>query len=247
MAQNPRNAQAFVALMTAAGLGSVSFGLSQTRTWHPYLTLALLAIAAPASRMKIKLPGFAGNMSVNLPFLLIAVAQLNLIEALLVACGSTFVQCLPKDWLAPKLEHLVFNLATMSLATGLAWKVFHSGTLSNSGISNALLLPLAAGVFFLGQTVPVSIIISLTGIRTVRDLWTEMAQLTFPYFVLSAGVASMAMAASNQIAWQIPLVVLPVMFGVFHSYQMYLPSEEAREIPGETAPTPLSKAACAGR
>ena len=226
MTHNPRNANAFIAIMIAAGLGSISYGLSQANVWHPYQTLALLAIAAAASRLKIKLPGLSGNMSVNLPFLLIAVAELNLVEALAVSCASATLQSLPKDWTRPKVEQMLFNLASMSLSTMLAWQVFRQGP-----AGNGWLLPLAAATFFLGQTAPVATVISLTGGGSLKKVWTDMAQLTFPYFVLSAGVASISMAASRQVGWQIPLVALPVMLGVFRSYQMYFRTEAATEKP----------------
>lgn len=190
MSHNPRNATAFVATMTAAGVGSMSYGLSQTNTWHPYQALALFAIATAASRMKIKLPGLTGNMSVNLPFLLIAIAQLSLVEALAVTCASAIVQSFSKNWAVPKLEQMLFNLATMSFATTLAWKAFHAATLAHAGVASALLVSLAAATLFLGQTVPVATIINLTGGGPLRQVWISMAQLTFPYFVLSAGVAS---------------------------------------------------------
>ena len=86
---------------------------------------------------------------------------------------------------------------------------------------------------------PVSTIITLTGGGPLRQVWISMAQLTFPYFVLSAGVASISLRASNHVGWQIPLVALPVMFGVFRSYQMYF-QPEAKAV------KPLSMAARAG-
>lgn len=240
MSHNPRNATAFVATMTASGLGSLSYGLLQVNTWHPYPALALFAIATSASRMKIKLPGLTGNMSVNLPFLLVAIVQLSLVEALAVTCASAMVQSFSKNWSVPKLEQTLFNLATMSFATTLAWKIFHSSTLAHAGSASDLLLPLAVAALFLGQIVPVSIIISLTGGGSLRQVWISIAQLTFPYFVLSAGVASICMSASNQVGWQIPLVALPVMFGVFRSYQMYFRTDA-------NAAKPLSMAASSGR
>ena len=240
MSHNPRNATAFVATMTAAGLGSLSYGLSQTSTWHPYQALALFAIATTASRMKIKLPGLTGNMSVNLPFLLIAIAQLSLAEALAVTCASAVAQSFAKNWSVPKLEQMLFNLATMSFATTLAWKVFHGTALGQVGVASALLVPLAAAMLFLGQTMPVSTIITLTGGGLWRQVWISMAQLTFPYFVLSAGVASISLSASNHVGWQIPLVALPVMFGAFRSYQVYFRTEA-------TAAKPLTMAASAGK
>ena len=231
MTHNPRNANAFIALMTAAGIGVISLGLAHTNIWHPFQTLVLFAIAAAASRMKIKLPGLTGNMSVNLPFLLIALVELNLVEALAVACASTAVQCFPKDLSKAKLDQVLFNLATISFSTALAWQILHTGAVGNAWLSASLLLPWAAATFFFGQTAPVSMIITLTGGGPLRMVWTSIAHLTFPYFVLSAGVAEISTVASRVIGWQIPLLVLPLMFGVFRSFQMYFHREMAAEEP----------------
>ena len=235
MTHNPRNAKAFIALITASGFASILCGLIQTSRWYPYQTLALFTIAAAASRLKIKLLGLSGNMSVNLPFLLLAVADLNLIEALVVCGASAVVQSFPRDWENPKVEQMLFNLATMSLSSTLAWEGFHRGAAGNT-----LLLPLAAAIFFLGQTVPVATIIALTGGDPVLKVWKSIAQLTFPYFVLSAGVASISRAAGHRIGWQLPLLALPVMVGVFCSYQSYFRT-------GTAAEQPLHMAVGAGR
>ena len=146
--------------------------------------------------------------------------ELSLIEGLVVCGASAVVQSLPRDWANPKFEQTLFNLATMSLSTTLAWEGFHRGV-----EGSALLLPFAAAIFFFGQTAPVATIIALTGGEPLLKTWKSISQLTFPYFVLSAGVASFLRAASPTIEWQLSLLALPIMFSVFCSYQLYLRTE----------------------
>jgi hypothetical protein len=55
---------------------------------------SFLVIAVLAAMLKVKLPGMNSSMSVNMPFILLAVAELSLPEALLVGCASTLAQCL---------------------------------------------------------------------------------------------------------------------------------------------------------
>jgi glycine/D-amino acid oxidase-like deaminating enzyme len=88
-------------------------------------------------------------------------------------------------------------------------------------------LPLAALSFFLVQTVPVSIVIALTDGNPAWTVWTNIARMAFPYYVLSAGMASMVMTARQHVAWHVPLLVLPVMYGTYRSYQMYFGREAA--------------------
>lgn len=242
MSHNPPQATAFIALISAAGLCSVGYSLTQATNWHPQEAVVLFAIAVAAARMKVKLPGLTGTMSVNLPFVLLAVAGLNLAEALLVGCASTAAQCWPKGGAKPKPVQILFNISSMASAVVVGWQVFHHGANGHPvWLTGAFLLPLAALGFFLIQTVPVSIVIALTDGALVRKVWASIAQMTFPYFVLSAGVASMAIAARQQAGWQVSLLLLPVMYATYRSFQMYFAREAA-----QNNPLSLAKAAAAG-
>jgi len=242
MSHSPRQAASFITLIAAAGICSVGYGLTQAANWHPQEALTLFAIAVAASRMKVKLPGLTGNMSVNLPFVLLAVAELNLAEALLIGCASTAAQCWPKGGAKPKPVQLLFNVSSMAAAVAVGWLVFHQGANGHPAwLTGALLLPLAVLGFFLLQTVPVSTVIALTDGGLVRKVWTSIVQMTFPYYVLSAGVASMTIAVRQQAGWPVSLLVLPVMYGTYRSYQMYF----GRSI-AEDSSLSLPKAAAAG-
>ena len=242
MNHKPRFAEPFIAVILLAGLASVAYGWMHATTWHPYEALALFAITGAASRMKVKLPGLTGNMSVNLPFLLLAAAELNTFEALTVAVVSTAVQCFPKDGTKPKLVRVLFNLSLMSSAVALTGQVFHAGAVAHPAwFTGGLVLPAAALALFLMQTAPVATVIALTDSGPVTAIWTKIARMTFPYYVLSAGMASMMMAGRQHVGWQVPLLALPVMFGIYRSYQTYFGPETA-----DQTSHAMTKAAAAG-
>lgn len=178
--------------------------------------------------MKVKLPGLAGTMSVNLPFLLLSVAQLGLLEAMLIACANSALQTFPRNWARPRSEQLVFNISTAGVASTVSWMAFHAGVGNHA--SPLLLVVAATIVFFLGQTLPVSAILSLTGGGPLPRVWKDMALLLLPYFVLSAGVSFM-FGAGAHLRWQVPVAALPVMFGVFLSYQLYFRMAATEEKP----------------
>jgi hypothetical protein len=48
-----------------------------------------------------------------------------------------------------------------------------------------------------------------------------MFQLSYPYYLGSAGVAGVTLTISTQLGWQLPVLVLPLMLGVFYSYRRY--------------------------
>jgi hypothetical protein len=241
MTSQPKVAKLFIGLMALGGLASLSYGLLQLHPLHHFPFLTLLAIALVASRLKVKLPGLNGNMSVNLPFILIAVVELSLFEALLIALASTAAQCFTKDGGRPQAVKTLFNVSTMAVAVGLAALIFQGRMpLPTAWVSGALLMVLAGATFFLAQTLPVATIIALTEGGTMPRIWSSIVHLSFPYYVLSAGVASIVTTASQHWGWQIPLLVLTVMYGVYRSYRVYFGQPET-----SGRPSALAKAAAA--
>jgi hypothetical protein len=215
-------AKLFIGLMALGGLVSLSYGLLQVHPWHHALFGTLLVLAMLASRLNLQLPGLRGNMSVNLPFFLIAVAELSLFEALLVVVLATAAQCFPKGGGKPKLVQMLFNVSTAAIAVSLAGLMFQGRMpMPTAWLSGSLLLSLAAASFFLTQTLPVATIISLTESRSVLRIWSSIFHLSFPYYVLSAGVTSLVTTVSHRIGWQIPLFAFPAMYGVYRSYRLY--------------------------
>jgi hypothetical protein len=240
MLSTSRAARFFIGFIILCGLSALSYGALQIHPLHHVWFLTVLAIALVASRLKLKLPGLNGTMSVNLPFILIAVVELGLFEALMIALASTVAQCFPKDRGRPKAVQTLFNVSTMAVAVCLAGRIFQSRMpVFTAWLSGPLFLVLAGATFFLVQTIPVATIISLTEGGSALRIWSSIFHLSFPYYVLSAGVTSLATAASHRIGWQIPLLVLPVMFGVYQSYGLYFGR-------GETPALPVAMAKAAG-
>jgi len=241
MNRNTRLTQTFIGGMVLAAITSTVYAGLASHTLHTYYALAVLALAAATSRMKVKLPGIEGNMSVNLPFLLIAVVSLSAVEAVLIACVSTVVQCWPQPGKQFRPEQMLFNVGMMAFATSMANLIWNAGWLGKaSWASQPLMLALTTAAFFLGQTVPVAGIINLTQGTALRSVWMSIVHLSFPYYVVSAGVTSMLNLVSHRFGWQAALVVFPVMYGIHHSYRLYFGREsEALRTP------PLARAATA--
>ena len=97
MDRKTRRTRTFIGLMVLAAITAAVYAGIGSHALHPYYALAVLALAAATSRMRVKLPGIEGNMSVNLPFLLMAVLSVSAAEAVLIASFSTVVQCWPQS------------------------------------------------------------------------------------------------------------------------------------------------------
>ena len=170
--------------------------------------------------MKVSLPGLNGNMSVNLPFMLLAALELSLPQALIVAAVSTAVQCLPKNGKSMTALQVVFNISTIVNAVAVAHLLAHS-SYGTAAPAKSLLLAASAAGFFLLDTFSVAIVIGLAEGAPVLKTWKEIVLLSFPYCVLSSGLASMAATAMMFVAWYIPLAMFPVMALTYASYKRY--------------------------
>jgi hypothetical protein len=242
MDRKTRLTKMFIGMMLLAAITSAVYAGIGSHPVHSYYALAVLVLAAATSRIKVKLPGIEGNMSVNLPFLLMAVVNLSAVEAVSIACLSTVVQCWPQGSVKFKPEQMLFNVSMMAFASSMANLIFRAGWVTRaSWTSQPLLLASATAAFLLGQTVPVAGIITLTQGQPMRRVWMSIVQLSFPYYVISAGITSMLNLVGRSFGWQAALVVFPVMYGIHHSYRLYFGREgEARQTP------PLARAAGAG-
>jgi len=231
----------FVGAVATGGCLIVANAIRYQQPMHYPHFLAIFAVSLSASRLKVKLPGLNGNMSVNLPFILIAAVQLSLVETIVIALASTAAQCFPKDGGRPRAVQMLFNVSTMGVAVGTGSWILRRAFVSRvPWTSTSLMISLAAASFFLAQTVPVACIISLTEGGRLLRIWSSIFHLSFPYYVLSAGVTSLVTTASHRIGWQIPLLVFPVMYGVYRSYRLYFGQ-------GETPARPIALAKAAGR
>jgi hypothetical protein len=226
MKSNTRLTKTFIGVMVLAATAATLFAGLRSHTLHPSYALAVLALAAVTSRMKIKLPGIDGNMSMNLPFLLIAVVNLSALEAIAIACLSTVVQCWPKEQSKFKPEQMLFNVSMMAFATSIANLIWNAGWLGKAAwASEPLMLASATAAFFLGQTAPVAGIIKVAQGVAMRRVWVSIVQLSFPYYVVSAGMTSMVNMVSHHWGWHAALVVFPVMYGIHRSYRLYFGRE----------------------
>jgi hypothetical protein len=230
---NTRRIKTFIGAMMLAAVSATGYAGFASHTLHMYFALAVLALAAATSRMKVKLPGINGNMSMNLPFLLTAIVNLSTAEAVAIACVSTAAQCWPKKNAKLNLQQVLFNLSMMTFATSSAGRTEWS--------SITLALVLATVALFLGQTAPVAGIVAVSEGKPAGSIWWNLAQLSFPYYVVSAGITSLVQAMSSHLGWGLALAVFPVMYGIYRSYRLYFTQMSA-----SLSVQPMARAAGAG-
>jgi hypothetical protein len=215
------SARAFIALVIALGLAVLGDAIFSAPTIYIVRLASFLLVACIAARLKVKLPGITGSMAVNLPFVLVAAAEMSLVESLIVGCVSNFVQCLPRAGKKFNLVQMAFNVSNMALAVAATRLVYGSSWITASVASPPLRLGIATAGFLLVNTIPVAFVIFLTEGKSVLRTWLGIFQLSFPYFLASAGVAGVVLTLASRVGWPVPILILPLMAGVFYSYRRF--------------------------
>ncbi len=239
MNEIPSRAKMFIVavMLMAAAVTVYAIGTRMPAETREFVVL--LAMAVIAARFKLTLPGFESNMSMNLPFMLLAISELAMPEAIAVGAASTFVQTLPRSGQTVKPAQAVFNVCNMVNAIAIA-SVVSGRALHLATLNKPFLIASAALAFFLADTLPVAGIISMTSPSKLMESWSEMALMTFPYFVLSAGLACIVATGFEGIGWTAGVATLGVMLGVYRCFQYYF--QNARAVT-KLAPRAIHRAA----
>lgn len=224
-----RKATLFYGVVCGAGLvalavGAWTFAISDTSKF-----LAYLLIAVVASRLKINIPEINGTVSINFLFILIGVAELNYSETLIIGCVAVLAQSLMIRDRGFNLVQSAFNVSGAAFAILGAYYTYHWLLAELAGNAGYLLIMLAACVYFMLNTLPVTIIITLTEGKSLRTVWRNCYIWTFPYYLAGAGIAGLVSMINRQFSWQMSLLAFPTMFVLHRSYRLYLTKLESEK------------------
>jgi diguanylate cyclase (GGDEF)-like protein/putative nucleotidyltransferase with HDIG domain len=215
-------AKLYVAAVSLAGLGVIGITLYHWHSGDLYRFFFYLILSALAAGLKVTLPGIRGTMSVCFLFVFIGIADLNAPETLLIGCAGTVVQCLWKSKQRPKLFQVVFSIANTGIAVSLAYAFYHWPLLQRLEHIGPLLL-IAAGLAYYGlNTVPIAAVISLSEGKRFGETWHNCYFWSFPFYLVGASVAWIISLFTKQMHWQGSIVLLPVIYLIYRSYQLYL-------------------------
>jgi hypothetical protein len=211
-------AKVFVALTILAGATVLLYELVHMRPGSLVEFVVFLALSVVASRLKVKLPGVHGTMSVNLPFFLMAAIKLSVSEALLIACVGALAQSFGGSG-RNRLVQIAFNAATLTNSVALA------ALASATAAQHQMVLPvaiLAAGAaYFLGNTILMALVLWLAEGEKLLPIWARMVELSIPYYLLSATIAATVCGGIKNIGWTLALIVLVAMYLTYRSYRVY--------------------------
>ena len=85
-------AKLYIGAIMTGGMVCFVYAMAGWQCQHPLQYLCLLAVALPASALKVFLPGITGTLSVSYVFVLLCILDFSYPETMLLACLSMVVQ-----------------------------------------------------------------------------------------------------------------------------------------------------------
>ena len=218
----PFRARLFIFVTAAVGIAVSLRAFAHPHTADPVRFCAYLTIAILASRLKVRLPGIDGTMSVNFLFVLLAVMEMSLAETLLIGCAAGLAQCLWTPWQPNRVAKIVFNVfGMMANAVAASYWAYHSAA-HLLGHKIPLMLAVAATAYFFANTLLVTTIVVLTEGKSFRAIWEECYFWSFPYYQAGAAVVGMVFFINKAFGWELSLLLMPVVYWIYRSYHLYL-------------------------
>ena len=218
----------YVSVITA--LGIVVFATSFL-PWHSADLLrfiCFLLITLLGSGLNVSLPSATGRLPVNTLFVLIAVIDLSLPEALLLGVASTLAQTMMAR---RSMIHCIFQGAVTALAVKICHLTYGWPALAENGA--VIQLFLTGGAYFVASTLPMASLIALNESHEYRRIWRDRFVWTFSYYVVGAALAGLYSALESRLSWQVAMLVMPFAYLLYRSYCLYLGRMEADRLHSE--------------
>jgi diguanylate cyclase (GGDEF)-like protein/putative nucleotidyltransferase with HDIG domain len=216
----PNAAKVFIAAVGILGI----LGLFLTfNGWVPQVRprfLFYLLLALASSRMRVSFPGMRGSISTNYVFSMLGLLELQVPETMILAILGAAAQISWRS--AARLAHLFFNTTSMSLTVLASAAVYKQPWFGNGPEAEVLRLTLAGVVFFVVNTVPLSIVIALTENRGAKAVWQGLYNWLFCYYVVGVSLAEIVHYSSEKLGWAFTLSLLPLLYLVYRSFSLYL-------------------------
>jgi len=213
-------AQVFVGLVIAAGMASLLLAAAHQRSNNIAEFICYLGIAILASRLRVTLPGITGTLSVNFLFILVGVAELSYSEAITLGAVAMLAQGLFPG--RPNAIQVTFNVCAGAVSTALAYFAYHSFLANELIPSKALVLCLAASIYFIVNAGCTAAVISFSERRALGRILIDCYFWSFPYYLVGAGIAGAIGWFNHAFNWESSLLFVPAIYVIYRSYRLYL-------------------------
>lgn len=184
----------------------------------------LLFLAIVTAHTKVRLFG-GSSVSLLTAVVLVSLITIDINRAILVGmCGVT-VQCaFPRRRMIP--HHLVFNIGMITMTAFMAgtayrWVVTGPQTTLMDQFAGAMVASL---VYYFGNSLCVSLIISLSSGSSILKLWHDNFLYMAPSFLIAGLLAFTVRQLTSSFSPAALIVIVPLLYLSHYSYRVYLQS-----------------------
>ena len=178
-----------------------------------------LLITILASGLHVSVPSAAGTLSVNLLFILIAIFEFSLPEAVIIGAAASLIQAFMQG---RSFFNVLFRVSTTALAIIASHRIFNSFLYGDHAAGLAVKILFAGAILFVVQTTFMATAIVLTESKAYRKVWRDGFFWTFSYYIVGAFIAGLYCVVAGLLGWQVAMLVMPVIYLIYRSYVLYL-------------------------
>ncbi len=212
--------------MIVLAVCSAAWSLQSSSGSWPRFTV-FLAVILLSSGLKVALPRGDGSMSLNFPFILLAIVQLSPSQAILLAALSATAQCRIRVTKLFTAIQMTFNVANVMCATAGALLAYTS--LLRHHVAFAPALSLAAVAYFFSSTIPVALVIASTKGESAVALWRKEFPWYLPFYVVGGVLAVLADLISIRFGWGTSMLLIPMVYTVYRAYTAQMMRNKERQ------------------
>jgi diguanylate cyclase (GGDEF)-like protein/putative nucleotidyltransferase with HDIG domain len=222
----PWKARVLVALFGVAGSYELLLAILDVRLADYYALGLMLFLAVVTARAKIRL--IAGSsLSLLTTVVLASLMMLGAKAAILVGvCGVLVQSVFPVRRMIP--HHMAFNLGMITLTVsmaGIGYSWMAPG--ANPPLADQFAGVLVASlIYYLGNSIYVSTVVSLTGGNSVFRVWHDNFLYTAPSFFIAGGLSFAAVRLAESVHPGVLIAVVPALYLSYYSIRVYLRSLE---------------------
>ena len=189
----PIAARILILMIALSGATAAAFSVNLQPAWDLARLTFFVVLAVATARAKVKLSGTSSLSLLTATVLLSLMVGGPAVAVVSAVCGVVTQTLLPNKKIV--LHQLVFNIGMIALAATLAGWAYQVTNSANGGsFSSRFLGSLAAAfVYFLGNSVLVSMIVAFTKGGSIARIWTEHFAPAAPSFLIAGMVSLVAL------------------------------------------------------
>ena len=211
--QLPPLAKWTIGLVGVAGLAASLLSIPLQESFRLAPALLLVAVGAAGARSKVTLCRGTTISFLTAVVLFAIITEGPAVAMLTAICGVT-IQTVPRRSGGAPLHQMVFNAGMISVTVMLTWATYHalSGALPLSTMPAEMTATvLASFVYFLSNSVSVSLIVMATQGVSMFEVWSKHFLLSAPSFLIAGLMALGVMGAANTDQFTLLVALLSVI------------------------------------